>query len=246
MARCTFADPGIIPRGLHPMPPPPNDDPLTIGPALIRWNTVKTPHRDTPMDVPNKYCKTCLTWRPPRAYHCPTCDSCIEVHDHHCVWLNTCVGRRNYRYFFTFTWTLSILCLFLLGSTVADLLVFKKQENISFAQSIDHHRVTFALLIYTCLVGWYPIGLAGYHMYLIWRGETTREALQAGKLSKKDRHRPYDQGFLRNLYIIIFRPIPPPHIQFTRPYEEGDQRLGERRRKGRKKNGEEFEMQHID
>ena len=184
------------------------------------------------MEVPTKYCKSCNIWRPPRAHHCRVCDNCIETQDHHCVWLNNCVGRRNYRYFFVFVCATTLLGLFLLGASLAHLLVWRAQNGASFGEPIDRWRVPFAMCIYG-LLGWsYPFSLGVYHLFLVGRGETTREYLNSHKFLKKDRHRPFTQGsVLKNWIAVLQRPRPPTYLHFKRRYEEGDQRFGPRRDK---------------
>lgn len=47
-------------------------------------------------------CKKCISPKPPRTHHCTICGKCILKMDHHCPWLNNCVGHHNHRYFFLF------------------------------------------------------------------------------------------------------------------------------------------------
>lgn len=35
-------------------------------------------------------------------FHCLYCDKCIEGYDHHCYWINNCVGKNNLDLFFVF------------------------------------------------------------------------------------------------------------------------------------------------
>ena len=48
------------------------------------------------------YCKRCRVPRPPRTHHCQICRKCVLAMDHHCPWMNNCVGYYNYRYFLLF------------------------------------------------------------------------------------------------------------------------------------------------
>eukprot|EP00064_Thunnus_orientalis_P012445 superscaffoldBa00001908_g12480 len=56
------------------------------------------------------WCSVCRVVRPPRAGHCRICGVCVLRLDHHCVWINSCVGQANHRSF------LLTLVLFLLTS----------------------------------------------------------------------------------------------------------------------------------
>ncbi|KAK2859492.1 hypothetical protein Q5P01_004112 [Channa striata] len=45
------------------------------------------------------WCSVCRVERPPRAGHCRICGVCVLRLDHHCVWINSCVGQANHRSF---------------------------------------------------------------------------------------------------------------------------------------------------
>ena len=47
-----------------------------------------------------KFCTTCLFFRTPTMVHCGRCNKCVQKFDHHCLWLNNCIGKENYKEFF--------------------------------------------------------------------------------------------------------------------------------------------------
>lgn len=55
---------------------------------------------------PLHLCPECLVIKTPRSRHCSVCNQCIERYDHHCPWINNCVGLKNHRSFMLF-----LLCL---------------------------------------------------------------------------------------------------------------------------------------
>ena len=54
------------------------------------------------------FCVSCMIRTPLRSKHCKKCQRCIAKHDHHCPWVNNCVGVNNHRHFFLYLVTLTL------------------------------------------------------------------------------------------------------------------------------------------
>ncbi|KAJ2496993.1 Eukaryotic peptide chain release factor GTP-binding subunit [Coemansia sp. RSA 1972] len=172
-----------------------------------------------------KYCTTCRIYRPPRASHCRSCDNCVEHEDHHCIWLNNCIGRRNYRYFYSFLFSITAVALYIMAFCLVYLI--KPINNggpESFGASMRRHPVVVALFLYVLLNTMLVGGLFVYHTALITRNMTTHEVLGATHARRNGARKrpaffsmpsPYSRGScLANWAVALCSPSLPSSVQW--------------------------------
>ena len=58
---------------------------------------------------PVHLCADCEVIRTDRSLHCSTCNRCVERFDHHCPYINNCVGLNNHGVFLAFLISMALL-----------------------------------------------------------------------------------------------------------------------------------------
>lgn len=136
-------------------------------------------------------CKWCMKYKPDRAHHCRVCKRCVLKMDHHCPWLNNCIGLRNYR-FFILTLMYGCLTMVVAASGLPD--------GISFANDASRAGLQRALVVWACLClaldSTVLVTFFVFHCWLITKGMTTIEFCE--KKLCYGTTKPYSRGFFGN------------------------------------------------
>ncbi|KAK9450767.1 uncharacterized protein V1518DRAFT_411652 [Limtongia smithiae] len=161
-------DPGYIPKPKTP------DEQLQMIDDLFEVDQYDAQH----------FCIQCYTRRPLRSKHCRVCGKCVARMDHHCPWINNCVGLRNHRSFLLYVILLEVaipMFVYLVYEYLPDVdddlkfsCIFISDEEICRAVSYD--PFTLIMAVWASIQMTWVSFLNVVQLYQVSRGVTTNEA----------------------------------------------------------------------
>jgi len=147
---------------------------IAVHPGRVpeEWGMDRYPEGD-PAAEGLRPCAVCRVYKPPRAHHCSTCKECILMFDHHCPWINNCVGLRNRKHFLLFLLYTPLTCLWVCLTSIDRLNIFGPDGS-------QDGTFLFMYLVVAVLGGALVLFFSG-SLTLAVRDQTTVEALTAGQ-----------------------------------------------------------------
>ncbi|KAJ8759125.1 hypothetical protein K2173_004132 [Erythroxylum novogranatense] len=184
---CVLTDPGHVPSSYVP----------DVEETLL---SDQEPHIKS---SESRKCDKCCNYKPPRAHHCRVCRRCVLRMDHHCLWINNCVGYRNYKAFFILVLNATVATLY---SSVI-LIICSFQLNFKGKLPLKLFYVLSGVMMFSLSIA---LGtFLGWHFYLITQNMTTieyYEGIRAAWLVKKSgqnyRH-PFNIGVYKNITLVL-------------------------------------------
>ena len=95
---------------------------------------------------PDYLCLYCKVIQSKKASHCMICGHCVENLDHHCVYINNCIGRRNHKYFILFLLCTTIYLIISVATSIKSFITHRRAERELY------NTLDWVFLIYTISV----------------------------------------------------------------------------------------------
>eukprot|EP01134_Creolimax_fragrantissima_P006062 CFRG6062T1 len=154
-----------------------------------------------------QFCHQCDSFKPPRAHHCRECGVCSLKMDHHCPWINGCVGWRNHKAFVLFLF-------YVILDGCHSLYIVGWRGYILYKYNLWVRRPSLLLDVISVGLLAFAVSLAVsillyYQLKTVFRNKTDIEdwiVLKAKDRGLKDSSKfeyPYDVGYLAN-FVEVF------------------------------------------
>ncbi|UKJ88777.2 palmitoyltransferase [Theileria orientalis] len=155
------------------------------------------------------HCNVC-NFVDPSSKHCNVCNKCVMKFDHHCIWVNNCIGASNYKYFILLLVVALIYLTFNIVLTMYTAFSYKDSEkalekfrNAVFDVSLKPFRgIVHMIWIFDMFPFTSLLYLFIFHVYLIINKQTTYqyyikriEQLDDGTTSSEERQSLTDRFF---------------------------------------------------
>lgn len=159
---CMTTNPGVVPSDASPM---------EWGCSLHAMGEGKVP-----------MCRHCKRPKPPRSHHCSTCGVCVLKMDHHCPWVNTCVGQHNQKFFIQFCVYTCLLCLNMLVQIFSYFCEDPKDKgDKQTKQRVAKDVLSQLILIVAIAFGVFTAVMAYTQITMVAEDTTTIEGMQCHK-----------------------------------------------------------------
>ncbi|KAJ3589490.1 hypothetical protein NHX12_010335 [Muraenolepis orangiensis] len=146
-----------------------------------------------------RYCDFCQVIKPDRCHHCSTCETCVLKMDHHCPWVNNCVGFSNYKFFVLFLGYGALYCLVISATVVQYFIMF-------WTKILTDTHAKFHILFLFLVAAMFFLSilcLFSYHLWLIGQNRTTNEAMRAPVFRGGPDKSGFSLGFGRNFAEVF-------------------------------------------
>uniref|UniRef100_A0A8C0S2B6 Palmitoyltransferase n=1 Tax=Canis lupus familiaris TaxID=9615 RepID=A0A8C0S2B6_CANLF len=136
---------------------------------------------------------------PYRCHHCSVCDKCILRMDHHCPWVNNCVGFSNYKFFLLFLAHSLLYCLFIAATDLQYFIKF-------WTNGLPDTQAKFHIMFLFFAAAMFSVSLSslfGYHCWLVSKNKSTLEAFRSPVFRHGTDKNGFSLGFSKNMRQVF-------------------------------------------